>query len=94
MPIAKEHRWALVRDGQEHQREGSHGDVGELGFGSLFLPLSYDSANQGCDRINCLTCSLTLFIFLNIGLGCNCLKLYHFLQLENDFMLFCVLGNR
>lgn len=58
MPTAKEHRWALVCNGQ---REGSHGGTGELGFGSLFLPPGYDSVNQGWERINCLTCSFTFF---------------------------------
>lgn len=94
MLTAEEYRWALGRNGQEHQREGSHGDVRELSLGSLFLPLGYDSANQGYERINCLTYSFTFFIFLNIGLGCNCMKLYHFLHLENDFILFCIFGVR
>lgn len=61
-------------NGQEHRREGSHRGLGKLGLGSLFLPPGYDSANHGCDKINCLTCSFMLFIFWNIELECNCIK--------------------
>lgn len=63
-------------NGQEHGREGSHRDLGKLGLGSLLvcLPPGYDSANHGCDKINCLTCSFMLFIFRNIELECNCMK--------------------
>lgn len=91
---AKEDRWASVRNEQEHHRESSHGYLGELDLGLLLLLPGYDSAKQGCDRINCLTCSFMLFIFLNIGFGYNCIKLYHFLQLDNDFILFCILQVR
>ena len=39
------------------------------------LPPGYDSANQGCDRITCLTRFLMPLIFLNVGLENNRKKL-------------------
>ena len=35
-----EDRWASVLNGQKYQREGSRGDLGELGLGSLFFHLA------------------------------------------------------
>ena len=69
-----EDRWTLVPNGQAHWREGSHGNFEELGPGSLFFHLAM-TANQGCDRINCLTCFLMPLVFLNTGLENNCMKL-------------------
>lgn len=75
MPTAKTDRqMGFGPNGQEHQREGSHGDLGKLGLGSLFLPPGYDSAHHEWDKINSLTSSFMLFIFLNIELECNCMK--------------------
>lgn len=37
---AMEDRWASVCKGQKHWRDGSHGDLGELGLGSLFFHLA------------------------------------------------------
>lgn len=70
MLTAMEDRWASVRNGQEHWREGSRSPR-RAGPWLTVLPPGYDSANQRCDGINCLTCSFMLFIFPNIGLECN-----------------------
>lgn len=48
---SKGRQMGLGPNGQEHQREGSHGDIGKLGPDSLFLPPGYDSANYACDKI-------------------------------------------
>jgi len=40
MLTAMEDRWALVCNGQGHGREDSHGDLRELGLGSLFFHLA------------------------------------------------------
>lgn len=36
MLTAMENRWTSVCNGKRHGREDSHGDLGELGLGSLF----------------------------------------------------------
>lgn len=80
-------------NGQEHQREGSHGDLESWALTHYFFHLAM-TANYACDKMIVWHVPFMLFIFLNIGLECNCMKLYHSLQLENDFILFCILQVR